>query len=300
MIPVLFEIGPLRINSFGLLLGIGYILGSYILSLELKRKKLDPNLASNITIIAVVFGIGGAKLLHVIEHTIEYWGTPYLDIKGQLFSFSGLTWYGGLILGMVAITVYVHRKKIPFLRIWDGLGVALILAYGVARLGCHFSGDGDYGIPTTLPWGTIYANGTAKPTSMLKEYFDGHPDERTIWSYDSLRVIHSRIDRLGNPINRFDEQTPLHPTPVYEMMLGIIGFLIMWRLRRNNYPDGELFMIYLMLASTFRFIVEFLRLQPKLLFGLSEAQLIAIALFVAGFIGMRYFDRKRNGTVTTA
>ncbi|MBM2842100.1 MAG: Phosphatidylglycerol--prolipoprotein diacylglyceryl transferase [Bacteroidetes bacterium] len=296
MIPVLFEIGPLRINSFGLMLGIGFILGSYILSLELKRKKLDPSLASNITIIAVIFGIGGAKLLHVIEHVFEYWGTPHLDIKGQLFSFSGLTWYGGLILGMVAISVYVHRKRIPFLKIWDGLGVALILAYGVARLGCHFAGDGDYGIPTRLPWGTIYANGTAKPTSMLEDYFDRHPYERVTWSYDSLRVIHSRVDRLGYPINRFDEVTPLHPTPVYEMILGVVGFLIMLKLRKNDYPDGKLFMIYLILSSMFRFSVEFLRLQPKLLFGLSEAQLLAIALFVTGLVGMKYLDRKSKGT----
>ena len=299
MIPVLFEIGPLRINTFGLMLGIGFILGSYILSLELRRRRLDPNLASNITIIAVIFGIGGAKLLHVIEHAVEYWGTPYLDIKGQLFSFSGLTWYGGLILGMIAISVYVHRKRIPFLKIWDCLAVALMLSYGIARLGCHFAGDGDYGIPTMLPWGTIYANGTAKPTTMLREYFEQHPEERAALSYDSLRVIHSRIDRLGYPVTRFDEVTPLHPTPVYEMILGIIGFLIMLKLQKNDSPDGNLFMIYLMISSTFRFGVEFLRLQPKLVFGLSEAQLLAITLFITGLVGMKYFDRKRKGSQTT-
>ncbi len=299
MIPVLFEIGPLRINSFGLMLGIGFILGSYILSLELKRKKLDPNLASNITIIAVIFGIAGAKLLHVIEYAFEYWGTPHLDIMGQVLSFSGLTWYGGLILGMVAISVYVRRKKIPFLKIWDGLGVALILAYGVARLGCHFAGDGDYGTPTKLPWGTIYANGTAKPTSMLREYFERNPEERTAWSYDSLRVIPSRVDKLGYSVNRFDEVTPLHPTPVYETIMGIIGFLIMLRIRKNDYPDGKVFMIYLMLSSTLRFLVEFLRLQPKLLMGLSEAQFISIGLFLIGFLGVIYLDRKQKTMRTT-
>lgn len=294
MIPVLFEIGPLRINSFGLMLGIGFILGSYILSLELKRKHLDPNLASNITIIAVVFGILGAKLLHVIEFMFETPGASFSDITGQLFSFSGLTWYGGLILGMAAISIYVHRKKVPVLKVWDGLGIALILAYGVARLGCHFAGDGDYGTPTHLPWGTIYANGTAKPTTMLREYFDRHPDERAAWSYDSLRVIPSRIDKLGYPVNRFDEVTPLHPTPVYEMIMGVIGFLIMLKLRKRPYPDGKLFMIYLMLASLFRFLVEFLRLQPKILFGLSEAQLISIALFVGAFAGMKFLERKHQ------
>jgi phosphatidylglycerol:prolipoprotein diacylglycerol transferase len=300
MIPVLFEIGPLRINSFGLMLGIGFILGSYILSLELKRKNLNPNLASNITIIAVIFGIAGAKLLHVIEYAFEYWGTPYLDIMGQLFSFSGLTWYGGLILGMVAITVYVRRQGIPFLKVWDGLGVALILAYGVSRIGCHLAGDGDYGIPTKLPWGTVYANGTAKPTTMLKEYFGTHPSERAAWSYDSLRVIHSRIDRLGYPVNQFDETVTLHPTPIYETLLGIVGFLVLLRLRKRDYPDGKIFMMYLMLASTFRFLVEFLRLQPKLLYGLSEAQLLAIVLFIVGLAGMNYLDRRRNKSTGTS
>jgi phosphatidylglycerol---prolipoprotein diacylglyceryl transferase len=300
MIPILFELGPLRVNSFGLMLGIGFILGSYILSLELKRKHLDPNIASNITIIAVIFGILGAKILHVIEHTIEYWGTPYLDIKGQFFSFSGLTWYGGLILGMTAITIYIKIKKVPFLKVWDGLGVALILAYGVARLGCHLAGDGDYGVPTKLPWGTIYANGTAKPTGMLKEYFENNPQERVAWSYDSLRVIHSRIDRMGYPINRFDEETPLHPTPVYELILGIIGFVIMLRIRKKDQPDGRMFMIYLMLASLFRFLVEFLRLQPKILWGLSEAQYIAIALFIIGFAGMKLLEHRARPSAGAA
>lgn len=300
MIPILFELGPLRVNSFGLMLGIGFILGSYILSLELKRKHLDPNIASNITIIAVIFGILGAKILHVIEHTIEYWGTPYLDIKGQFFSFSGLTWYGGLILGMTAITIYIKIKKVPFLKVWDGLGVALILAYGVARLGCHLAGDGDYGVPTKLPWGTIYANGTAKPTGMLKEYFENNPQERVAWSYDSLRVIHSRIDRMGYPINRFDEETPLHPTPVYELILGIIGFVIMLRIRKKDQPDGRVFMIYLMLASLFRFLVEFLRLQPKILWGLSEAQYIAIALFIIGFAGMKLLEHRARPSAGAA
>jgi phosphatidylglycerol:prolipoprotein diacylglycerol transferase len=200
---------------------------------------------------------------------------------------------------MAAITIYVRRKGVPFLKVWDGLGVALILAYGVSRIGCHLAGDGDYGTPTKLPWGTIYANGTAKPTTMLKEYFATHPAERATWSYDSLRVIHSRIDRLGYAVNRFDEVVTLHPTPIYETILGIVGFLLLLHLRKKDHTDGTTFMIYLMLASTFRFLVEFLRLQPKLFSGLSEAQLIAIVLFLVGLIGMKYLGRKRDKSGVT-
>ncbi len=120
MIPILFEIGPIKIYSYGLMLGIGFLLGSYILSREFKRKGIDPNLASNITIIALVFGIAGAKLLYLLENWSSFVKAP-IDMT---FSAGGLTWYGGFILGMTAIYVYVRSKKIPALKVVDGLAVA--------------------------------------------------------------------------------------------------------------------------------------------------------------------------------
>ena len=288
MIPVLFEVGPIKIYSYGLMLGIAFILGSYILSLELKRKKLDPNLASTITLLAVVFGISGAKLLYLIEHWSQFLEEPF----DMTFSAGGLTWYGGFIVGLTAVFVYVRSKNVPFLKIWDGLGLALILAYGVGRVGCHLSGDGDYGIPTKLPWGTIYAEGVAKPTVMLRDYFERNPEERSVWAYDSLRATRTGTDKLGKTITRFDEVTTVHPTPIYELILGIIGFIFLWNLRKKDFPDGKLFMIYVMLASTFRFFMEYLRLQPRLLFSLTEAQLLSVILFVLGLMGMIYIDRR--------
>jgi phosphatidylglycerol:prolipoprotein diacylglycerol transferase len=288
MIPVLLEIGPLRVYSYGLMLGIAFLLGSYVLSLELKRKRLDPNMASTITILGVVFGISGAKILFLFEE----WPSFLRDPMGMAFSPGGLTWYGGFVLGMIVVFFYVRSKKVPFLKIWDGLGVALILAYGIGRLGCHLSGDGDYGYPTSLPWGTIYAQGTAKPSVMLEEYFAQHVDQRRAWQYDSLRVLPAGIDRLGHRYSRFDEVTPLHPTPVYELILGVIGFLLLWALRTREYPDGTIFMIYLMLASMFRFFIEFMRLNPHTFAGMSEAQVVALLLFVLGLAGMLYLNRK--------
>jgi phosphatidylglycerol:prolipoprotein diacylglycerol transferase len=288
MIPILFEFGPIKVYSYGLMLGIAFLLGSYILTLELKRKKLNPDIGQWITILAVVFGIAGAKILFLIEE----WDAFLQDPFGMAFSPGGLTWYGGFILAMIAVFIYIRSKKVSFLKVWDCLGVALILAYGVGRVGCHLAGDGDYGTPTTLPWGTIYAQGTAKPVSMLRGYFEAHPEEREFWHYDSLKVITAGTDRLGHRVSRFDEVTPLHPTPIYELLLGVAGFLLLWKLRTRPYPDGKLFMIYLMLASLFRFSIEFLRLNPRVLIGLSEAQLFSVALFFVGFLGMVYLDRR--------
>lgn len=258
MIPILFEIGPVKVYSYGLMLGIGFLLGSYILSLEFKRKGIDPNLASNITVIALIFGISGAKLLYLVEN----WGAFLRAPFDMTFSAGGLTWYGGFILGMTAVIVYVRSKKISILKVVDGLGVALLLCYGVARLGCHFSGDGDYGFPTDLPWGTSYEKGTYPPSR-------------------AFAIFPEVTSRYPNGI--VPDNTPCHPTPVYEMLLGVIGFATMWKyFRKQNYPDGKLFAIYLMISSTFRFSVEFLRLNPRLAFGLSEAQLISVALFIIG------------------
>jgi phosphatidylglycerol---prolipoprotein diacylglyceryl transferase len=268
MIPVLFEIGPFKIYSYGLMLGIGFLLGSYILSLELKRKQLDPNLASTITILAVIFGISGAKLLHLIENWQAFLRNPLTSI----FSAGGLTWHGGFILGMTAIYLYVRSKKVPFLKIWDGLGVALILAYGVARLGCHFSGDGDYGFPTDLPWGTNYEHGTYPPSR-------------------AFAIFPEITGRYPGGI--VPDNTPCHPTPVYEMVLGVIGFALLWKLRKRPWPDGKMFMVYLMLSSVFRFAVELLRINPRLLLGLSQAQLISIGLFLIGLAGVLYLNKRQ-------
>jgi phosphatidylglycerol:prolipoprotein diacylglycerol transferase len=296
MIPVLFEIGSLKVYSYGLMLGISFLLGSYILSGELKRKGLDARLGGTITTFAIIFGIAGAKILFLIEN----WSDFIKDPAGMAFSAGGLTWYGGFILAMTVVYFYLRAKKVPFLKVWDGLGLALIIAYGVGRVGCHLSGDGDYGPPTKLPWGTIYAQGTAKPTYQLGEYFERNPDARLQWNYDSLRVLPAGVDRLGHRYNRFDEVTPLHPTPLYELVLGIVGFAILWSMRKKASPDGMLFMMYLMLASVFRFTVEFWRLNSRVWQGLSEAQVLAILLFVIGLTGAYLLRRRQEGTTGAA
>ncbi len=290
MIPVLFHLGPFKIYSYGLMLGIGFLLGSYVLSLELRRKKLDPSMASTITVLGVVFGIAGAKILFLIEE----WDRFLADPLGMAFSPGGLTWYGGLFLGVLSVYLFLRRRKVPAWKVWDAIAIGLMIGYGVARLGCHFSGDGDYGTPTTLPWGTLYYNGTYKPTQALADYFDHHPAERERWHYDELRTRIAGRDGQGIPYTEFDRVTPLHPAPVYEMILGVVGFLILWRLRKRDWPDGMLFFVYLILASVFRFSVESLRLNPRILFGLSEAQLLSVLLFVAGVAGVWVLRRKQT------
>ena len=280
MCPRLFQISPFTIYSFGLMLGLGFIVASYLLTRELKRKQIDPNMGSTITLLAVVFGIAGSKLLYLIES----WNDFIQDPIGMAFSPGGLTWYGGFLLATFAIWMYVRRKKIPFLKICDAAAPGLMLGYGVARIGCHLSGDGDYGMPTNLPWAAVYSKGTYPPSVA----FQNLPD--IVAKYGVNGVV--------------PDSLPVHPTPIYEFLMCAALFALLWKLRRNNYPDGKLFMLYLLCAGAERLLVEFLRINPRILFGLSEAQFFSLVLIAVGVWGIRFLGKKsqvgKNNTAKPA
>jgi phosphatidylglycerol:prolipoprotein diacylglycerol transferase len=287
MCPEIVTIGPFTIYSYGLMLASGFLIANYFLTVELRRRRLNPDLAGKITVLALAGGVVGAKILFLLEN----WDAFNADPIGMAFSPSGLTFYGGFLVAMGAIAYYVKSKKIPFLRIADAVAPGLLLGDGVARLGCHFSGDGDYGIPTSLPWGTIYASGTYKPTRALADYFSRNPEAAETWNYEELASQVVNRDGFG-PITQFDLSTTLHPTPVYELLLCGLLFLLLWRFRTRIRPEGRMFMLYMAFAGTERFLVEFIRLNPRILLGLSEAQIIAIVLIAVGSAGWFLLGRR--------
>lgn len=268
MYPELFKIGPFTVYSYGLMLGIAFIVASYILTKETERRKLNPNIATEVTLIAIIFGIVGAKLFHLFENWDAFMHSP---LK-MAFSPGGLTFHGGLLTVIFAVWIYSKRKKIPFLTIADLAAPSLALAYGIGRIGCHLAGDGDYGIPTDLPWGTNYENGTVPPSSAFRG---------------------SEIAQ-GFPGGVVPDNTPLHPAPIYEFLTMVVIFFVLWKLRKKDWPDGKLFTVYLVLGGIERLLIEFIRLNPRILFGLSEAQLISIVLIIAGIIGYFYFTNKKG------
>ena len=268
MYPELFKIGPFTVYSYGLMLGISFIVASYILTKEYERRKLSANLATEITLIAIIFGIAGSKIFSLLENWDEFLSNPI----GMAFSPGGLTFYGGLILATIAIIIWVKRKKIPFLFVADATSPSLAIAYGIGRIGCHLAGDGDYGFPTNLPWGTNYQNGTVPPSVMFRG---------------------SEIAK-NYPNGIVPDNTPLHPAPIYEFLIMLVVFWILWKFRKKDWADGRLFMLYLILAGLERFFIEFIRLNPRLMFGLSEAQLISLIMIVIGSAGFYYFANKKH------
>jgi phosphatidylglycerol---prolipoprotein diacylglyceryl transferase len=278
LIPKLFQIGPIPVYSYGLMLGISFIVASVLFNKEIKRKKFGENIAVNITFIALIGGIVGAKLLYVLEDWNSIMSQPASKIFSTdgIFSPAGLTWYGGFLLATLLIYLYVRSKKIPFLQICDAAAPSLAIGYGIARVGCHLSGDGDYGVPVSefaswVPWGTNYAKGTVPPSVAFRGT--------------------DIAQKFGGVV---PNDTLCHPTPIYELILAIIIFAILWSKRKSINESGKLFFLYLILSGIARFLIEFIRLNPKIFLGLTEAQLISLILFLAGLLLFFKFPYRRD------
>lgn len=268
MHPVLFKIGPFTVYSYGVMLVTSFLIGFYFFSQEIVRKGLQKNIAIDITIIAVFCGIAGSKLLFILENINEFFDNP-LRIT---FSSGGFTFLGGLLLALAVSWIYIHNRKYNFLQAADAVAPSLIIAYGIGRIGCHLAGDGDYGLPTALPWGTNYQNGIVPPSHL----FNGTKYAASF------------------PHKIFPDSTPLHPTPIYEFILSLLIFLILWKFRKSKWRDGQLVMLYFILSSISRFLVEFIRLNPKIVLDLSEAQIISAFIFLFGSIGFIYLTKLRR------
>jgi len=238
--------------------------------------------AGDIILIAAFSGIIGSRLFSILENLDSFWADP----MGQLFSGSGLTIYGGLILAFFVVSWYIRRIGIPQLHMMDIASLALLVGYGVGRMGCQFSGDGDWGIVNENP----------KP-----DWFK-FPD--WAWAYDYPRNVADFYqkgpkipDCVGNYCTHLSP--PVYPTPVYEIAFAIVAFLFLWSFRKKIKTPGRLFFLYLVLSTFARFWVESIRVNPRYdLLGLdwSQAQWISAILFVIGIIGFFLVGRGGDGS----
>ena len=238
----------------------------------------------DITIVAAVSGIIGAKLAALFEST-ENIQAFLADPMGQLLSGSGLAIYGGLILAFITVYLYVRKKGIKPIHVMDAVAPALITGYGVGRIGCQLSGDGDWGVVNLadppswwfLPdsfWATTY------PHNVLH---DGIPIEGCTWEY---------CNQLAQPV---------YPTPIYEVFMSLVIFAILWSLRKRIKVPGVLFFVYAILIAVERLLIEQIRVNPDIsMFGMkaTQAEFISGALLLLGTvaIGILVYRHQSIGT----
>lgn len=159
MSPILFEIGPIRIATYGVMLAIGFLCGLWVLRRELGHRELSRELADRIVFAAMIGGVIGGKVFHLMEYPQTFWADPF----GSVFSGYGLAWYGGFLGGSAAVLWTLKRHKALGWATIDAIAPALVVGYFFGRGGCELSGDGCYGVVTDLPWGKAYPEG-AVPT----------------------------------------------------------------------------------------------------------------------------------------
>lgn len=227
-------------------------------------------LMGNMIVWAAVWGFLGAKIFDNLEH----WDTFVQDPIGSLLSFSGLTFYGGLICGGAAVLYIAKKNNVKILHMLDIGGPGMMLAYSVGRIGCHMSGDGDWGITNLNP----------KPFSWLPDW---------MWAYTyPNNVANEGISILGC-VGKFCHElaAPVYPTPIYEVIVCFILFLILWKIRDRIKLPGMMFGIYLMMNGLERFFVELIRVNTKYnVAGIrfTQAELISSILFLSGLLLVLY------------
>ena len=265
MIPFL-HFGPLTIPTFGLMVATGLLVAAYVLQADFNRRRgqleryrssvlaRDEGLLARlighshedmgfvVIGMAGILGLIGARLYHVLESPAEFFANPW----PQLFSRFGFAWFGGFLGGVVALIYLARHFGIPLLEFLDICSPAAAVGYAIGRIGCLLSGDGDYGVPTTLPWGMSFPNGVV-PT----------------------------MERV-------------HPTPLYEIFIWLAIAAFLWWMGKRALsgvrPSGEVFCGYLILTGAARFLIEFIRINPRSFFGLSNAQTASLVSVVIGLL----------------
>jgi phosphatidylglycerol:prolipoprotein diacylglycerol transferase len=273
---------PWTIPTFGLMVACAMLAAYFVLRADLARRGIaakDSGEAEALISFPCLAGFVGAKLYHLLESPAEF----FTDPVHLLFSFYGFAWFGGFLAGFVTFSfvawlVTRHSaaagRSVLLLTIFDAGSPAAALGYGIGRIGCLLSGDGDYGIPTSLPWGMSFPNGLV-PT----------------------------VERV-------------HPTPIYEFIVACAIAWWLWRMTASHEETprntdrasqsavspvsvrrpGEVFAAYLVLTGAARFLVEFIRINPRSFLGMSNAQTAAAVSVIAGITLWVWVNRSSRST----
>jgi phosphatidylglycerol:prolipoprotein diacylglycerol transferase len=260
------DIGPVHLGTFGLLLWLAAVVATVVLHKNFVRNGVDAD-ALSVVAYTVIAGVIGAKVWHELQDVpmlkmamarivAPGWGHP-LDIMIEFLHWfqAGFAWFGGMVAGIGMLLWQgqsarfggslegTQGAKVGPLRMLDLAAPAAAVGYGVGRIGCLLSGDGDYGIKTTLPWGVHMKPNALVPTQDL-----------------------------------------VQPTPVYELMYSGALAWWLWQRGKKGLPVSVITGEYLVWSGIGRFLVEFVRVNPKLYWGMSNAQVAAVGSVVVGAV----------------
>jgi len=212
------------------------------LYLSLESAGENPEIAEKLVTIAAIAGILGSRINYIISNFEEFLRNP----SEMIFTGAGFVYYGGFLLAAFSLFIFAYRNKINFFRFADLAAPSLAIGYGIGRIGCHLSGDGDYGKVTDSFFRFSYQLGVS-------------PTPRGVF---------------------------VHPTPIYESLLALALCGVLVQLQKNNTlsRNGQMFGLYILCSSVTRFFIENLRIEPITSYGFTEAQVTSLVLFLPALL----------------
>lgn len=277
---------PLHIPMFGIMVALALLVATFVVEVEVRRlyrsgkiagavcrakgpdgkrsevQVLPEDLVIDLALQVAVAGAIGARLFHLLDHGQQFIAHPW----GMIFGAGGYSIFGGLIVGGAVAAMFFKRHKLPMLVLYDAVAPAMMLGYAIGRIGCQLAGDGDWGIGAQLA---------------------GKPALLPLWWW--AQTYEHNI--LGTVI----ASPGVYPTPVYETLMALLMFGVLWRVRRHPFRSGWLFSLYLVLCGAERFAIEHIRVNPVLhILGVdaTQAQMISAIALVAGLAGLARFGRR--------
>lgn len=234
------------------MVAMGLFVAAYVVQADFRRRRSNAD-AFLIIGMAGLAGIVGARLYHVLETPGEFLAHPW----PFLWTRFGFAWFGGLIGGFIALILLARSEKIPVLEFMDACAPGACVGYAIGRIGCLLSGDGDYGIPTSLPWGMSFPNGVVPTTERV------HPTP--IYEFIAWMLIALILWKIGSATIQKGQQT-----------------------------GGRIFFFYLILTGIARFLVELIRINPRSFLGMSNAQTASVASIFLGILLLIGVKRKQT------
>lgn len=287
---------------------------------EIKKIATFPHQrVSEIAVIAAIGGFAGAKIFNAFETWDDFIRNPV----ESLISSSGLTFYGGLIVATLALYFYSRKHKFSFAHLCDAAAPGLILAYGLGRLGCHFAGDGDWGIfnsaYASLPNGTLQA--ISADSFMQHVHNNGQYFTNNFGNFNSIPHLYAPAPSwlpdwmfamnyphnvnndgvyIANCAGNYCSVLPIgvFPTPLYEVVACVSIFFILWSVRKRLKQPLQMFGLYLIFNGIERFFVEKIRVNYKYDWGFlhpTQAEIISVSLIVIGIVIL--LTRKKEVTM---
>lgn len=261
MYPELFRIGPLVINSYGLMLALAFIVGIFLALKKAEKRGIDNNTIINLAFIVMVSAIVGSRLFYVLFHLEEFkgrWLYTFLPIQPDgSIGLGGLIFLGGFLGAILSGAIYIHKKSLSFWKVVDSVAPSLALGLFFGRIGCFLNGC-CFGKACSLPWAVTFP-----PNSAAGHQMAG---------------------------------VAIHPTQLYSSAYGLLIFIILMLLDRKNHYDGFLFAIFLLIYGVSRFIVDFFRFYESQMFlidGIGFNQILSFLLVISGII-LLLIKKKEN------